>query len=123
LLASGVRTAGGNGPDLTNHNARGVACLLNVTAVSGTFAAGEGLSILLRGKDPVSGVYYLLTGSTTVLAATGSRNLLCYPGATDAVGAFDAENNVPVPRVFRVEYSITGTSPSFTFSVGGTLIV
>jgi len=123
LLPSAARTAGGAGGDVVNYNARGVSCLLNVTAASGTFAAGEGLSINLRGKDVLSGNYYLLTGSTTVLAATGSRNLLCYPGATDAGGAFDQQNDVPVPRVFRVEYGITGTNPSFTFSVGSTLIV
>jgi len=123
VLPSATRTAGGVSPDQTNFNARGVVIYLNITAVSGTFAAGEGLNIHIDFKDPVSGEYPQVTPDIGPYTTTGLRCIVVYPGATDVRGYFPTENDVPLPRTWRVHYGITGTTPSFTFSVGASYVV
>jgi len=123
VLPSAARTVSGASPDQTNFNARGVIIYLNVTAVSGTFAAGEGLSMHVDFKDPVSGEYPQVTPDIGPYTTTGLRCIVVYPGATDVRGYFPTENDVPLPRTWRVHYGITGTAPSFTFSVGASYVV
>jgi len=123
VLASATRTATGNSASQTNYNAKGVMVFINITAVSGTFAAGEGLKIIIRGKDPTSGTATWLA-HTGALTSPGTYLCVCYPGATDvqAIGAVYA-NDIPLPRTWDVRYEITGTNPSFTFSVGASYVV
>jgi len=123
VLPSGTRTASGNSADQTNFNARGVIVVIDITAVSGTFAAGEGLSISIRGKDPSSGKYFVLLTDIGPYTAPGTYCMMVYPGATDAGAKITSENDIPLPRTWRVEYYISGTNPSFTFSVGASYIV
>jgi len=123
VLASATRTASGNSADQTNYKAKGVILFIDITAVSGTFATGEGLKIIVIGKDPISGEGVWLA-ATVAFTSTGTRILLVYPGATDVqgIGAVYV-NDIPLPRVWYVRYSITGTNPSFTFSVGASYVV
>jgi len=123
VLPSATRTASGNSSLQTNYNAKGVILIINITAVSGTFAAGEGLRIIIRGRDPASGVNVWLA-YTDFFTSAVTRTLLAYPGATDVqgIGALYA-NDVPLSRTWHVRYSITGTNPSFTFSVGAIYVV
>jgi len=123
VLPSGTRTASGNSPDQTNYNARGVIVNIDVTAVSGTFATGEGLHIVLSGKDPLSGRYFWLSPRIGPYTTTGHRQILVYPGATDTAGWMEGKNDIPLTRTWRIHYDITGTNPSFTFSVGAMYIV
>ncbi|RLJ01197.1 MAG: hypothetical protein DRP08_05870, partial [Candidatus Aenigmatarchaeota archaeon] len=63
LLASGARTASGNGDDVdVGRFIVGELCI-NVTEVSGTFAAGEGLRVIVEGKDEVSRKYKVIYDS------------------------------------------------------------
>jgi len=123
VLPSATRTASGVSSDQTNHNAKGGIVHLRVTAVSGTFAAGEGLSIRVDAKDPVSGTYHRITEFIGPYTSPGHWILVCYAGATDVAGSFEGRNDVPIPRTWRVRYEITGTTPSFTFSVAVQYIV
>jgi len=119
ILASGTRTVTGNSSDQRNYNARGITLFIDVTAVSGTSPT---LDIYVQGKDPVTGKYFNIAKSVTITSvqATG---LIVYPGVTDVFAMVDAENDVPLPRTWRIRYVIGGTNPSFTFSVGGMYIV
>jgi len=123
VLASATRTLTGNSAIQTNYNAKGVIIWLRITAVSGTFAAGEGLTIIVTGRDPASGEFWYVAPPIGPYATTGGRQLLIYPGCTDTGGYFEGKNDVPLPRRWRVRYEITGTNPSFTFSVGASYIV
>jgi hypothetical protein len=119
-VASAARTATGNSSDLTNYNARGVTAFVNVTAASGTSPT---LLVTLQGKDPVSGTYYTLVAQAATLTAAGTAVLTCYPGASGGPASPSATSGMPLPRVWRVLWTVTGTTPSFTFSVGLNYIV
>jgi hypothetical protein len=119
-LALAARTTATNSADLTNGNHRGVLAFLNVTAASGT----GGLTLSVKGKDPVSGSYAALVTATAAVTATG---LYVYgAGAGWPNGAsFEGvtlSRPVPPPRTFRVEIAV-GDASSYTYSVGYALVV
>jgi len=118
ILASGARTTPGASSDQTNHNARGIILIVNVTAVSGTAPT---LDVDVEAKDPVSGNYVVIA-SMTQITTTGTYIIVLYPGAIDDQAKVDNQG-LPLPRTWRVAYAIGGTTPSFTFSVGGMYIV
>jgi len=118
VLSSAARTASGNSADQTNHNARGILIIIDVTAVSGTSPT---LQIRVQAKCPVSGKYYTIA-QTATWSTIGTRAMAVYPGASDSQALMD-NNEVPLPRTYRVRYIIGGTNPSFTFSVGAMYIV
>jgi len=106
LLASGARIASGNGSDVdVGRFIMGEICI-DVTAVSGTFAAGEGLRVIVEGKDEVTGLYKTIYDSNSSLGEP-----ITAP-TTDWMTI-----NTLAFRVIRVRWEITGTTPSFTFSV------
>jgi len=123
VLPSAARTSSGNSADQVNYNARGVIVNIDVTAVSGAFATGEGLHVVVSGKDPTSGRYFWLSPRIGPYTTTGHRQILVYPGCTDIAGWIEGKNDVPLTRTWRIHYDITGTNPSFTFSVGAMYIV
>jgi len=123
VLPSGTRTFTTNSATQINWNARGAIIWVNVTAVSGTFAAGEGLTILIQGRDPVTAAFRTIGPTLGPMTTTGAREMLIYPGCTDVAGRIAVENDIPLPREWRVRCEITGTNPSFTFSVGASYIV
>jgi len=123
VLPSAARTASGNSADQTNYNARGVALYIYISAVSGSFAAGEGLRLRVQFKDPVSGRYTALAPWTSYFTTPTDQAYIIYPGVTDIGGVVATKNDVPLPRSWRVQYEITGTNPSFTFSVGACYVV
>lgn len=116
--ASAARTTTATGTSQINHNARGVYLFVNVTAVSGTTPA---LAVRLQVQDPVSATWVDLPGAVTAsLTAAGLTMLTVYPDVTAAANvAVDA----PLPRTWRAAWTITGTTPSFTFSVGAQYIL
>jgi len=120
ILASAARNAAGNSSDLTNHNAKGIMIYVDVTAVSGT---SPDLDINIQMKDPVSGDYQGIMENLNISAA-GNYIIIVYPGAveTTAFGAIETQG-LPLPRTWRIYYTIGGTTPSFTFSIGGAYIV
>lgn len=101
-----------NSADQTNYNGRGVVVGINVTV-----ATAETLTINIQGKDAASGVYYTLL-SSTALAITGFTALTLYPGATTTA---NVSISGVLPRTWRVQAVVTGTSVSAT--VGASVIV
>jgi len=123
VLPSATRTASGFSSTQTNYNARGVLIYISITAVSGTFATGEGLFLWVAARDPVTGGFRTIMPAIGPYTTTTNVQILIYPGATDISAQIEGENDVPLPREWRLSYSITGTTPSFTFSAGASYIV
>lgn len=115
LLPAAARTATVVTPDQTNNNGRGCHLIVDVTAASGTSPT---LTVSIEGKDPASGKYYTILSSAAI-AAIGTYVLRVYPGETVAANA--AASDV-LPRTWRVNAVIGGTTPSFTFSVGAVIV-
>lgn len=115
VLSSAARTATGQSADQTNHNARGLHLVIDVTAVSGTSPT---LVVTIQGKDALSGKYYTVLASASI-TAVGTTVLRVGPGLTAAANT--VANDI-MPRTWRIDYTIGGTTPSFTFSVGASLI-
>lgn len=111
--AAGTRTSA----DQTNFNARGVFVYLNITALG----AAETLTLLIDGKDPVSGDYPVLTAFAGV---TADAAYTLYPGAleTAAVAAHEVQGLV-LPRTWRVRVTTSPGVNASTFSVGASYVL
>lgn len=98
-----------------NERCRGVIVVVNITAASGT----PTLVVTLQGYDQASGASYTLLASAAI-ATTGLTTLTVYPGcpATTNVSA-----NMPLPKLWIVKAVIAGTTPSFTGTIGASVIV
>lgn len=118
LLASAVRTASGNSDDFINVACRGIQLYLDITAVTGTTPT---MDVKLQAKDPVSEKYFDIPGATFgQVTGTGQHVLTLYPGIDTS--QTDASSSL-IPRVYRAAYTLGGTTPNFTFSLGGCLLV
>ena len=109
-------SAGGNSPDLANGQGRGVKIIVDITAISGTSAT---LTVTIQGKDPASGSYYTLLAGAG-LTATGVTVMTVYPAA---VVTANVSANDHVPQFWRLLWTITGTTPSVTATLGGCILV
>ena len=108
ILGSAARTSSGQSNDIDCGFAKEVFIVVDVTAVSGT---GPTLDVKVTCKDPVSGKYRDLY-SFAQFSAIGTADQHIGPGL---------ETNKGLGSKIRVEYTIGGTDPSFTFSVGAVL--
>lgn len=117
--ASSAKTASGNSASaITNHSARGVQLFINVSAVSGTTPT---LAVRVQVQDPVGLGWVDLPGAVTASITGVSLTLLTiYPGVTVAA---NSAISAPLPRTWRLAWTIGGTTPSFTFSVGAQYIL
>ena len=116
LVASAARSASGSSGALqANFNTRGVTLFVNVTAVSGTTPT---LLLAIQGLDPVSAAYGTMHAALTNITATGLYVIQFYPGINQSVGAYPAMIAGALPRNWQIAWTIGGTTPSFTFSVG-----
>lgn len=120
ILASATRDADTNSADQTNHNSRGVMVWFDLTAIGGTTPSA---AISIQIKDPVSGGYKT-AASVSGITTTGLRNLLVHPTSTDAAGNVDAENDIPLPGVWRVKVDVDTADgdETYTYSVGATYL-
>lgn len=116
LAPSAAITADGQTNDQLNAKGRGVVILANITALAGTSPT---ITFIVEGKDPVSGNYYTILTSAA-LAVTGLTALTVYPGATAAA---NVTVSLPLARTFRVRWTVGGTTPSVTVSLGAILLV
>lgn len=106
LAASAARTTTGNGSGFTGvgggapafAEASSIRALLNVTAASGTTPS---LTVVL--EDSLDG------GTTWTQVATFTAKTAA---GSEAVGV-----NVPFGPLLRAKWTISGTTPSFTFAV------
>lgn len=113
-LASAARTTTGASGALTNNSGRGALFFLNVTAATGTTPT---LDVRLQVQDPVSLAFIDLPGCAfaQITTATGLRMIEIAPGLPEAA---NVRVNRALPRVYQIAWAITGTTPSYTFSVG-----
>ena len=93
--------------------ANGLTLFLNVTAVSGTIPT---LNVKLQVLDQVSNVWMDVAGAafSTVTAVT-TLTFTMFPGA---VNTPNVSLNQTIRNIYRAAYTLAGTSPSFTFSLG-----
>lgn len=112
ISPSAAHTASFNSAVQTNYDHRGMALIINVTDVSGTETPT--LVAKVQARDELSLNWIdIPSASTGSITATGQTLLTIYPGLTAAA---NAKVDYPLPRMFRVVYTITGTTPSFAFS-------
>jgi hypothetical protein len=110
LDSSLTRTVTGTGSTGTNSTGRGIMVLTNVTAIAGTSPT---LVLTLQVQDTVSLAWVNVPGVTfAARTAIGLAATVIYPGATVGPEVF----SMSVPRVYRLAWTIGGTTPSFTFS-------
>jgi hypothetical protein len=109
--ANAAHTTSSDFGDLDVSKCRRIAVDINITAVSGTSPT---IQFFVDRKD-VNGIYYQLWSSSVVSAAS--------PIST-TIGAF-ATINQALGATVRLRWTITGTTPNFTFSasITGTLDV
>lgn len=109
---SSARVASGNGLTFTNHNGRGVAFWLNVTAVSGTTPT---MTVRIQ-WSPDNGTTWLDMDTTNLqtVSITGTSNHVLRVAPGLPVTANLSANQI-APRLMRLAWTIGGTTPSFTF--------
>jgi len=120
VFASAARTATATSNTFRNdYGYRGLLLTLDVTAASGTSPT---LALSIQAYDPVSGNWEKLLEGAAV-STTGTHTYFLYPGG-DATAAEDVVEAQPfaLPYRWRVVATIGGTTPSFTFSVGGCML-
>lgn len=115
---TGAKTATGNGATVANVGNKGVQVLLNLGAVTGTTPT---LVLKMQGSVDGGTNWYDLPGATTAsLVATGLYGITVYPGVVATAGvattATTATVSLPLPRAWRVVWTIGGTTPSFTIT-------
>lgn len=108
---TGAKTATGNGATQTNYNASGAILAFIIGAVSGTTPT---CVFKLQGSNDNGTTWYDLPGAVTPsITASGNYVLAVYPGATVAANAAVSH---PLPRTWRVVWTLGGTTPSFTIT-------
>ena len=108
---TGAKTATGAGATQTNFNARGAIVVFNVGTVSGTSPT---CVFKLQGSADGGTTWFDIPGAATAsLSASGVVALAVYPGVTPAA---NAAVSYPLPRTWRVVWTLGGTSPSFTIT-------
>ena len=111
---SSARTASGNGTALINYSgAKGLSVWINVTAVSGTTP-----SCTFRLQwSPDNGTTWIDWDTTNLqsTAVTGVTTVLLKVGQAQA-NAANASKTDQIPRQVRLAWTISGTTPSFTFA-------
>jgi hypothetical protein len=103
LLASGVVTANGNSFDVPNPRCRGV----KVYITTGAFGSGaSAITVTIQGKDPVSGKYYTILTSASLVTnkdiSNAAANLLTVYPELAAVANQTAQD--VLPPTWRISY-------------------
>lgn len=108
VMTATTTTATQNNPVLTR-----ARLLINVSAVSGT---SPSCVVGIQALNPTSNTWVTVTSRAAITAA-GDYVYLTGPGSGSSAGVTDTE---PVPMQWRLIFTITGTTPSFTF--GGVVV-
>lgn len=115
---TGAKTATGNGATITNVGNKGVSIVVNMGAVTGTTPT---CVLKVQGSADGGTTWYDIPGATTAsLTATGVFGITVYPGIAVTAGTTTtgtaATANMPLPRTWRMVWTIGGTTPSFTIT-------
>lgn len=118
IQVSGAQTATGTGSAITNYDAKGASFIINTTAVTGTDTPT--MVVKFQMQDIVSSNWVDIPGAVTGnITGTGQTLITLYPGLTVSA---NSKIDFPLPRIYRAAWTITGTTPSFTFSIGANYI-
>jgi hypothetical protein len=121
---TGVKTSSFNGATQTNSWARGAVITILLGAVTGT---NPTLSAQLQ-WSPDSGQTWINYGASlgNLTASNQTGVILIHPDNLSTAGAspaalgvgstVSAQMNAPLPKTWRINYVLGGTSPSFTVS-------
>ena len=113
VQSSTTQTISGQTATITNTNASGGIFFFNITASSGS---SQTIQFKLQALDPVSGNWFdILNATSPSLTTIQQASVTVYPGI---VGIGNSTVPTTLPRSYRVAWTIGGTTPSFTFSVG-----
>lgn len=116
---TGAKTATGNGATITNVGNKGVTVTINLGTVSGTTPTA---TFKLQGSNDGGTTWYDIPGATTAaITATGVYAITVYPGAPTVAGTTTSISGTascgqPLPRTWRVVWTIGGTTPSYTIT-------
>src|SRR2546428_3011832 len=99
---SAAETTTFNSGDLNTGESSFMLLLIAVTAVTGT--GSPTLSVVVQSKDEAGNYFNHVTA--TAITATGQQTLNIGPGCS---------TNVVMGRISRLNFVISGTTPSFTF--------
>jgi hypothetical protein len=113
FLASATRTATTIAGPFTEQFHRVLRLYLNVTAASGT----GGLTVQLRGYDPVSGVAAPLNSGGGAITAIGMYVFEFGLAESTISGAVHDADARPLPTVFDVQVT-HGDATNYTYSLG-----
>lgn len=118
VFPSAARTATFSGKEIFNDGHHlGVKLYLDITASGGTTPT---LDLKLQSFDRLSQKWFDIPGAAFAQkTTTGQSTLTVYPGLTETVN--EAISDV-TPDIWRAVATIGGTSPTFTFSLGGCLL-
>jgi hypothetical protein len=118
IFPSVAQSATLNGQKIENlgHH-RGIKLYLDITAVTGT---NPTLDVKLQSFDKLSEKWFDIPGAAFAQkTTTGQSTLTLYPGSPET--ANESLSDV-LPDTWRTVVTIGGTTPSFTFSLGGCLL-
>jgi hypothetical protein len=115
---TGTKTASFSGATQTNYNASGALITILLGTVSGTTPT---FVAQLQGSPDGGTTWINIPGAATAsIAATGNYSINCYPGSPTVAGAATSGNvasaSYVLPRTWRVNYTIGGTTPSFALT-------
>ena len=114
-LASASRTITTQSSDISTIGYRGLVAWLNITSIGTT-----GLRLIMRGKDPASGLWGLTAQSAT-LTTTGLWVVSFGPGSSQVGGGAGSPSGGSVgcflPGTIRLEGNAIGIDP-ITYSIG-----
>lgn len=124
---SGTKTASFNGATQTNYNARGAIITVQLGTVSGTSPT---MAVQLQFALDAAGTNWANFGPASANATASSQQImfLVYPTNTSQTAGATPTNftspgvtqiialNAALPRLWRVVYSIGGTTPSFALT-------
>ena len=112
ILSSAARTISFNTVDFVNRAFIGLILYMDVTVVTGT---NPTLDLQFETRDPISG-FHVAHGGPAQTTGVARRTFIIHPAITEAA---NSRISRIVAQRWRLAITIGGTSPSFTFSIGG----
>lgn len=113
LAAQGAGTV--NSADQVNYNARGVNCVFNQSAHTGSPSSTFAIQV----KDAASGGYVTVVTSGAITADATPTMLTMSAGTPNVANVSDGR---PLSRTWRVTTTVAGTSPVVTATIGCSLV-
>lgn len=117
IAASAARTTSSDSGALQNASAKGILITLDITAASGTTPT---LDVKVQRYDATSAKYVDLPGAAFAQkTGTGTDDLVIYPGIGETANRSVSD---VLGEDYKVVWTIAGTTPSFTFTLGAQFI-